>query len=92
MHGETGYGKVMINSPVPCFIAISKCGFGNLDTDAHMIKLVLHKQQTALDDPKALAICQLYKEQAVIYINKAKRPNHKIYMIRSNTTSIMMKI
>jgi hypothetical protein len=39
---DQGLGKVALDTPVSLFIRISQSASGDLATDAHVIKLILH--------------------------------------------------
>ena len=57
-------GKIAVNAPITLFICIGLGAAGDLATESHVVELLFHGPQTALDVAKTFAEGQLSKGHA----------------------------
>jgi len=54
-------GKVAEDSPIPIFVGVGEGAFGNMPSNAGLVKFLPHSLETGLDVPQALPVRQLGK-------------------------------
>ena len=73
--------KIAVNVPIPFFVCISQCAFGNSASNTHVVELLLKSSQATFDISKAFPIGKLSKSHAQELIKTSKRANSVVTTI-----------